>query len=244
MRTFSILVILILSMVRPAVAQEWTERIWATANGGVQTAGTSFSDSFDIQQFVETGTVKTDYPAKTGTVVEGSAGVRFWKRLGAGVAITKMSSRGDAAIDARIPHPFFDNQPRTVQGSTSVTRNETDVHFQISYLANLTPRLRMILSAGPSILSIEQTLVTDVQYSQVYPYDTATFTGATTRRAKATANGFNTSADAFWMFSRNIGAGGVVRYTRATADEDAGNGRTISVDAGGVQAGFGVRVMF
>jgi hypothetical protein len=45
------------------------------------------------------------------------------------------------------------------------------------------------------------------------------------------------------MFSRNVGAGGLVQITRATAKLPAGD-RTISVDAGGAQVGAGLRFVF
>jgi hypothetical protein len=227
-----------------ASAQDWNDRLWISANGGVQTAGSSFSDTIEIQQFVETGTVKTDYPTKTGVLADVGGGIRLWKGFAAGVAVTTASNRGSAAVDARIPHPFFDNQFRTVQGSTSVTRSERIAHLQLGYMLRLSDRLRTMLSAGPSWLSVEQTFVLDVQYSQTYPYDTATYTGATTRRISSTATGFNAAADLSWMFAQHIGAGGLVRYTRGTAHETVAVGHTVSVKAGGLQAGAGVRLIF
>jgi hypothetical protein len=47
-----------------------------------------------------------------------------------------------------------------------------------------------------------------------------------------------------WFFSKNVGVGGLVRFSRATIDLDAPENRTVSVDAGGVYAGGGVRVIF
>ncbi len=237
-------ILLAMTAAAPASGQDWRERVWVTANGGVQTSGSSFSDTVDIQQYAETGTVKTDYPSKAGAVVDGSVGVRLWKGFGAGVALTRTSYRTSAPVDARIPHPFFDNQFRTVQGSTSVARTETGAHIQLSYLARLGDRLRMIVSGGPSRISVEQTVVTDVQYAQEYPYDTATFTGATTRRASKAGTGFNIGADAFWMLGRTLGAGGGVRFTRATVRENVTTTHTVSLDAGGVQAGAGIRLVF
>ena len=45
------------------------------------------------------------------------------------------------------------------------------------------------------------------------------------------------------MFVAAFGIGGLVRYTRATVDLESKD-RTISVEAGGVQAGGGVRLVF
>jgi hypothetical protein len=239
-----LLALALLSCARVADAQTWSERVWAGLNGGVQTSSPSLSDSFEVQQFVETGSVHVDYPKQSSSLFEGSVGVRVWKRLGVGVAVSEATSRSSASVTAQIPHPFFFNRLRSIDGTADTERDELGTHIQIAYLANVGKRIRLILSGGPSVIRVEQTFVTDVKFSQEYPYDTATFTGATTRRSSASKTGFNAGADVLWMFSRQIGAGGLVRFTRATVDEDAGNGRTVSVDAGGLQVGAGVRFLF
>jgi len=239
-----LLAVVLLSCARVSDAQTWSERVWAGVDGGVQTSSPSLSDSFEVQEFVETGTVHVDYPKESSSLFGGSVGVRVWKRFGVGVAVTEATSRSSASVTAQIPHPFFFNRLRDIAGATDTERDELGTHIQFAYLANLGRRIRLILSAGPSVIRVEQTFVTDVKFSQEYPYDTATFTGATTRRSSASKTGFNAGADVTWMFSRQIGAGGLVRFTRATVAEDAGNGRTVSVDAGGLQVGAGVRFLF
>jgi len=239
-----LLALALLSCARVADAQTWSERVWAGVDGGVQTSSPSLTDSFEVQQFVETGTVHVDYPKKSSSLFGASVGVRAWKRFGVGVAVTDATSRSSASVTAQIPHPFFFNRLRSIDGTTDTDRDELATHIQFAYLASVGRRVRLILSAGPSVIRVEQTFVTDVKFSQEYPYDTATFTGATTRRSSASKTGFNTGADVLWMFSRQIGAGGLVRFTRATVDEDAGNGRTVSVDAGGLQVGAGIRFLF
>jgi hypothetical protein len=244
MRQTIVVLLLALGAAAPAAAQGLLDRVWVTVDGGVQAAPSHLTDAFTIDEFVETGTVKADYPAKAATLFGGSVGIRVWKQLGAGVAITQTSSRGEVAIDARIPHPFFDNQLRPVEGSESIKRSETAAHVEIAYLLDVNRNVRVILSAGPSFFSVDQPIVTAVHYSEQYPYDMATFTRAETIRASKSAAGFHAAADAFWMFTRTIGAGGIVRVSRATVDADAGTGRTISVEAGGVQAGVGLRLVF
>ena len=229
---------------RPASAERWRERAWITADGGMHTAASAFSDAFEIQQYTETETINADYRPKAGAVIDGSAGIRVWRRIGLGIAITRFSHRGPVLVEASIPHPLYDNRFRTVQGSTSGARDELGTHLQFAYLANVSSRLRLIASAGPSLLTVQQTLVTDVQFAQSYPYDSASFTAATTRRATATAPGFNAALDAFWMVGRRIGAGGVARFTRARVREHGDSGRTVNTDAGGFQAAAGVRVLF
>jgi hypothetical protein len=240
------LLVITLAAARPAVAQSraWPERVWFSVSGGVQPTVNSFSDTFDVPLNVETETVSIDYPVTGGAVVAASGGYRVWKRLALGIGVTWHDRRANASVDARIPHPFFDNQLRPVEGTTPATRHEVGAHLLIGWMMPLTDRFRLLITAGPSVLSVGQTLVTGVEFSETYPYDTATFRSATTSNATVRVPGFNAGADLFWMFSRRVGAGGLVQITRARAKERTESGRTVPVDAGGVQAGAGLRVVF
>ena len=240
------LLALTLGPVRPAVAQTraWPERIWFSISGGVQPTVNSFSNTFDVPLYQETENVSIDYPVKGSALVAASGGYRVWKQLALGLGVTRSSRRAPATVDARLPHPFFDNRFREIQGTTPATRSEVGAHLLIGWMMPLTDKFRVLITAGPSVLSVSQTLVTDVEFTETYPYDTATFKNATTKTATVTKAGFNAGADLFWIFSRRIGAGGMVQVTRARAKEPAGTGRTVSVDAGGAQVGIGLRLVF
>jgi hypothetical protein len=236
---------LVLGTPRPAAAQApaWPERIWFSVSGGVQPAVNSFDDRFDVPLYTETERVTIDYPVTGGALIAASAGYRVWKQLAVGIGVTRYNRGADASVTATVPHPFFDNQFRHVEGNVPATRNEVGAHLLVGWMLPLSGRVRLLLTAGPSALSVTQTLVTAIEVTEVYPYDTASFKSATTTDRSVTAAGFNAGADLFWMFSRNVGAGGLVQITRATAKLPAGD-RTISVDAGGAQVGAGLRFVF
>lgn len=244
--TATVLVLTVLGSAAPASAQArtWTERFWFGVSGGIQPTVNSFDDAFDMPLHAETERVTIGYPVTSGAVIAASGGCRVWKRLALGLRVTRYNRRGSATVKARLPHPFFDNQFREIDGTTRTTRNETGAHLLIGWMMPLSDKVRLMITAGPSVLSVGQTLVTDVQFSETYPFDTATFTGASTTNATRTATGFNAGADLFWMFSRHIGAGALVQVTRARVREHTGTGRTIAVDAGGAQIGAGLRFVF
>lgn len=239
-------VLLIVLGTRPAAAQTraWPERFWFGVSGGIQPTVNSFDDAFERELNQETERVTVGYPVRSGALIAATGGARVWKKLAIGLGATRYNRRGSATVTARLPHPFFDNQFREIEGTTTTTRSETGAHLSIGWMMPLGDKLRLIVTAGPSVLSVGQTLVTDVQFAETYPYDTAEFTGATTTKATRTATGFNAGADVFWMFTRRIGAGGLIQVTRARARLNAGSGRTIAVDAGGAQAGLGLRIVF
>ena len=233
-------------LARPAAAQAraWPERTWFSVSGGVQPTVNSFSDAFEVPLSTETGTATIAYPVVGGTVIAASGGYRVWKRLALGFGVTRDGRRADATVDAQLPHPFVDHQFRAVRGTTPATRTEVGAHALIGWMMPITDRIRLLVTAGPSFLSVRQSLVTKVNVTETYPYDTAAFKSATTKNAAASAAGFNAGADVFWMFSRHIGAGGLIQVTRARVNAPADGGRTVAVNAGGAQAGAGLRLVF
>lgn len=230
----------------PAGAQDrqWTERIWIGVSGGVQAGGTGFGDTFEAPLYAETEQATVDYPIDSGPVFDARGGYRVWKQLTAGIGVTRYSQRTDARVEARLPHPFFDNQFRAIEGTTSTLRGETAVHVLLGWMLPLSDRMRLTLTAGPSFVTVEQTLVNGVEFSEAYPYDTAEFTGASTRRPSRSATGFNAGADVSWMFTRRVGAGALVQASRARVRVSPAEGRSLTVDAGGFQIAAGLRAFF
>jgi hypothetical protein len=214
-------------------------------SGGVQQAAEDLSDHFSFPKNAETETVDVTYPMKPLGFIDLAAGYRVWKNLGVGVAVSVTSGKVDAEVTASVPHPFFFNQPRTVTGTEhNISHSETGVHVQLQYLIPATGKLHFILEGGPSWINVDHEVVTDVTVTESYPYDTAAFGGAVTKSTTGSAAGFNAGVDVTWMFAESIGVGGLVRYTRADIDLQAVEGRSLSVKAGGLQAGAGIRVLF
>ena len=80
--------------------------------------------------------------------------------------------------------------------------------------------------------------------TETYPFDTAAFGSAWKAKATGSAAAFNVGADVIWMLGKTVGVGGLVRYSRATVDLDSPDNRTVTVDAGGLYAGGGLRLLF
>ena len=220
-------------------------RFTLSIGGGYQPTTTSFDDSFTFTRDQETGRTRTSYDVDAGAVFDGGFGARLWRGLGVGVALSRFTVDGVISATSSIPHPFFLNRHRDVSGEAGgMRREETGVHVQAQYTAPIGKRLQVTLMGGATSFHVSQTVVIDVNYTEEYPYDAATFAGVDSTRKTGTAAGFNAGADVRWMFSTHVGAGGLVRVARGTAKIDAAESRTISVDVGGVQAGGGIRLVF
>jgi hypothetical protein len=220
------------------------ERLWFSVSGGTQLGASAFSDAFDVPLYVEAEHVTVSTPVGGGTLLAGSGGYRMRRHLVVGVGVSHYNHRTDASVDAQVPYPFVDNRFREIHGSASTARTEAGVHLSVGWMMRVRPHVRLVVTAGPSVINVGQTLITDVAVSESYPYDTAAFGGVTTRKASRTAMGFNAAGDLFWMFSRTIGAGAVAQFTHLSAGENTAGGRTANVGAGGVQTAVGVRVIF
>ena len=230
----------------PAAAQGAAkpERVFFSISGGVQAGTPATTEDFTYEVNAEDASVNVRYPSPGATLIDGTAGVRLFRSVGVAVSVSRAGGSRAAQVDADIPHPFFDDRDRTVSGETArLDRRETAVHGQL-YVLKVRGRWRVRVLGGVTHFRVERDTVTAVNVHEDYPYDTAEFASAETTRASGSAIGFNAAADAGWMFNRRLGVGALVRYTRGSVDLDAGGGRHVSVDAGGVQAAAGLRIIF
>ena len=242
--------VVVLSVAAAATAEAQVRRPpreprgFVSAGGGVQNVA-SMTDRFTFEQYAEDGTIDAEYPGNTAGLLDVSAGMRIWQRIGVGAGVTRTFGTREATVRAAVPHPFFIDQHRSVEGSaTDLSRDETAVHVQLYWEPRLTGRMRVRLFAGPSFVDVRQDVIDGVDVAESYPFDDASFRNARTDRASASGIGGHGGADLSWMVTRQFGAGVVLRYTRAGVDLNAPGSRTVSSDGGGFQAAVGVRGVF
>jgi hypothetical protein len=202
------------------------------------------SQSFSVQKNFEDAPISVDIDEKSGVLVDGGVVFRLIGPIGMGFDLSVVTHDTDAGVTASVPHPFFFRQPRNIEGTTPATRREVAGHIEAVYLLP-GARLDVMIFGGPSLFSVRQTLVTDVVYSESFPFDTATFSSAQTATSTSkTAIGFNVGVDVTWKFSRTVGVGGMARFARGQATLNATNNAAMKVDAGGLLAGGGIRLAF
>jgi hypothetical protein len=224
---------------RPASAAVPAERVFVSVNASYLTASRTFDDTREFDLNAERARFTSDYAVEPSVGVDAGAIVRFWKGLGAGVAFTSYSDSRDIGIDGSLPHPLKFNSPRTITGTVTGDHEEMAVHLQIAYVIPAGKKLSVVAFGGPSFFTVKQSVVTAVQFRDEYPYDEATFTGATVVTEEEKKTGFNVGADVAYYFTRNVGLGGIVRFSSTTATFSVGD-----VDAGGALVGGGLRLRF
>jgi hypothetical protein len=231
----------------PAIAgaQGSEARVRIGVSYGIQTSGDSVSQSFTVQKNVEPATITSEMPLDQAPVFDIGGWVKLASRIGVGVSFSRITRSGDATINASIPHPFYFNQPRAISGTqTGLHEEENAVHLDAVGLAAATERIELTVFGGLTFFNAKQDVITDVQYSESYPYDTATFTSATVSRQSASKTGYNVGADVTWSFSERVGVGGLIRFSRASVDYTVSSTNTVSADLGGLQALGGIRFRF
>ncbi len=224
---------------RPAASAVGAERVVVSVNASYLTASRTFDDSRTFDLNAETASFSSDYAVEPSVGVDAGAFVRVWKGLAAGVAFTSYSDSRDIDIDASLPHPLKFNSPRAIDGAVTGDHEETAVHLQIAYIVPVGDKLSVVAFGGPSFFTVKQSVVTAVQFRDEYPYDEATFTGATVETDEEQKTGFNVGLDVGYYFTKNVGVGGIVRFSSATTTFSVGD-----VDAGGALVGGGLRLRF
>jgi len=226
--------------VRPAA-----RRVEVSANVGAQTGGSKFSvSSTRPSNGGETETITADHGVNTALGFSVGAAVRLVPQFWAGVHFAMTEMKPGASVTAVIPHPILFNASRTVDGSIdNVVHHEQNVHVELMY-ALPVHAVDVKVMAGPTFFNLKQDFVSAVTINQSYPFDSATFASAATKRLSQSAVGFNTGVDISRSLSSSVGIGALIRYSRGDVKfDDTDIGRQ-TIRAGGLEAAGGVRVRF
>ena len=217
---------------------------YVSFNGGTQATSTAFDDNVVFPEFHEDADFNAAYGVGGGAIFDGGGGVRLANGLGFGIGVSRFEKVDPASIDARIPHPFFFDRPRSLSGSApDLTRRETAVHVEVRWFAPVNDAVELSVFGGPTFFNLRQHLVTAIAYDHSYPYNEASFGSASTTAMSASAVGFHAGADVGFFFSEVIGVGALLRYSAASVDLPAEDG-AVPVDAGGFHVGGGLRLRF
>jgi hypothetical protein len=205
----------------------------------------SFSDTQHYAEYAETTSVTSSYSTKTGFGPDVALELRLFGGFGVLAGYSLASRSEDGHFEAQRPQPLYLNRPRSVSGElTGYDYKEGAVHLDLAY-AGASGKLDWSLFAGASLFQVEADLLGQLTWNEAYPYDEVSVASSPAKTVKASPTGFNVGARLDWRFARRFGAGLVVRYSSASvklrATPDASE---TSFDAGGLQAGLGVRLYF
>ena len=235
----------VLTVAAPATAQE---RFKVSVNVGQQVTSTSFAEEQTFEQYVEEGSFTFGRTVEKAPFFDAGVAVRLWRALHAGAAVSVLEDTGAGDITARVPHPLYFDQPRTVTGQVArVTRREVGQHISVGWEIPATFGLDVLVFGGPSVFTTEQVFVTALMLSlpqEVFPFDSLAFPGAVTEKRREHVIGYHAGADVTWRFTGNIGLGLLIRYASGRKDFSPTGGVPVRIEVGGLHAGGGLRLIF
>lgn len=221
------------------------ERGFIGASVGGLVTSNNFDATVDFDLYREPTSFDTSYDVPAGIAFDVSGGVKLWRHLGVAVAVSRHETTGDAAITAQLPHPFFFDRLRPLEASAeSLTRSETTLHVGVLWMKPLSRKLMLTLSAGPSIASYTQDVVTSIGFTETYPFDSVQFSRANVTQRDGTAIGGFGAGEVYYRLKPQFALGGGARFSRASDDVETGSDQLISIKTGGLQVGGGVRFLF
>lgn len=216
----------------------WTDRGFANVTGGAQAGSHTLATSSTFDIYEEKGSVDTSQTVKGGGFFDISAGYKVWRNLAVGLGYSFTSSSGAATIKAKVPDPVFFDKPRDASGAASgLKHTENVVHILAVWMVPVTDKIDVGVSAGPSVFTVRQDLVSALSVKEPGP----SISGTTVTRAAKTGVGVSVGADVTYMINKRFGVGGLARFTAGSVDLP---GATKKLSVGGFQIGAGARLRF
>jgi len=226
----------------PAAAQStaWGTNGYISFNALVDVASTTYDTVTDLEINAEQTQVTATHDFGLLPVFDITAGGRIKGNLGIGFAFSYAKRSEDARVTGEIPHPFYFGQPRTLDATTPLDREDIAVHIHGMYLLQVSRPFQISVFGGPTWFRVNQETIKTITFHEEYPYDTVTLDKVTTDKVEASRWGYNAGFDASYFFSRQVGVHGIVRYSIASITL----GSSPAQDIGGLQVGAGLRIRY
>lgn len=244
---FSALVAIALSAV-PAAAQTPTLKPFATVNFGYQAHSQDLTQRGEFSLYDETGNFEAQHAIDGGPFFEIGGGVELTRKWAVGVSFAMRSkATRDVQVTANVPSPIFTDTFRAASATVAdFEHTERAVHLQAMWNVPVTVEFDVTLFAGPSFFTVKDDLIESVTPTEVGgDFSQVNLDTIGRSRQSNTAVGFNLGVDGRYMLMRNVGVGGMLRYTRGQVDlTSPTGGEDFKLDTGGLEIAGGLRLRF
>jgi hypothetical protein len=220
------------AQIRPAPAR----RGFLNVSGGVQTGSRTIDVNQTFPVYGENATITTSQTVGSGALFDVSGGYRFKPVFAVAVGFSSFSNTSPSTGTAVIPDPLIFNNPKTVPLTIpDLSHSERAVYVAAVWFYEATNEFDVAFSIGPSFTMVSQ----EIASSATVATGTQNATPVVTKEDK-TAPSILIGVDATYMFARNFGAGGFMRYVGGSVDLPS----VSDLKVGGFQIGVGARVRF
>lgn len=243
MKTFNLRLTLLVAALGTGSALAGDTRLEAGLSFAELIGSSQFSATLKQRDYAEDGSFTASYKAKAAPGVGFDIQYNLNPRFGVRLGVQSFSRKSDATLDAQIPHPFFFSQPRKVSGTaTGLGFSETAFTLTAVYRGG-SGKWRVNADAGPAFFNVNVTMADRLNYGDVYPYDTVTFSGVSSSKKKVSPMGVSAGIEIGRQLSDAVTVVLGARYAGGSGDVDV-SGTKVNVKAGGAQARLGIRIGF
>ena len=232
----------------PAYVEDavWRDKAFLDVNVGMRLTANPFDEHISTIIYSEPASISASHEVSARwSLVDLAGGVRVWNSVGIGGTYAKFSVAEDVNVGARVPNPVLFNQTRSATTVTPLERNETAFHFHALYVRPITPRIDVMLSAGPSVIQVSQDLVSGIELSEGdAPFTTVAIGNVKTVTLTERVFGLNFGIGGTYFMTPLVGIGGTLRYVTGSLSAQQIDGQSVDVPLGGFQLAFGARVRF
>jgi hypothetical protein len=189
------------------------------------------TDSFPL--FDESATITSVQGIRNGALFDIGGGYHVSPRFAVGAGFSTFGRAGTGTITASIPDPVFYDRPTTAAATVSdLEHKERSLHLQAIYLAPVSPKIDVAISAGPSFIFVSQDFATAAVGSQGF--------APTFKNETGTAVGFNVGAQINYLFQPQFGAGLFLGYDGGSLDLPS----SADMHVGGFRVGLAFQTRF
>lgn len=185
---------------------------------------------------------QVDYEIPDGPAFDISGGMRVRQNLSVGLAVSRFGRASRTDVDSV---DVFARWGTVVH----LGHRQRGYHVQTSWVVRVADHLDVAFFAGPSLFSVLQTRVTDVQVSEAKSLPGSDHirepmvTGVSTRTVKHRQIGYNYGFDFTFRITERVGIGILVRTAMSMTPSVSGRHTDVPV-AGGSHVGIGARLHF
>jgi hypothetical protein len=224
----------------------WEDRGYVSVNFGIQPQSREFTEVSAPDIYDEAATITVPHTIGSGAFPDFAVGVRLWQNVGVHVGYSYFSKSESPTLVAQIPHPVIGGQPRTATASAGdLSHSESAFHAHLLWMIPVTEEIEIAILVGPSFYNIKQDFIeTVIPQEGAAPFTTVTISSVTQVEQSESAVAFTAALDGTYLLTPRFGIGAFFRYSGASADMPLSGGGTVTVEAGGIQLGGGLRVRF
>jgi hypothetical protein len=235
---------LTIAIVPEARAQmTWTDKIFVNGSGGYQFGSRDVDSTSSFEVYEEPASLTGLQTLESEFIFDVSAGYRIRPNLALGLGYANYNNEGTVAVTARIPHPLITDTFRTATIQAAGAQHATHaLNLMAVWMWPYTDKIDIAFSAGPSILIVNQDIVSAVNIlPESAPYASPVIDRVTVTAQRKTTVGINAGVDMSYMVTRRYGVGVGARYVWGSASLEALNE---SLTVGGFQILGGIRLRF